>query len=232
MHAYADGARHVEITAAADALVAELLASRPGSAFAALATPTDAYLVGADIVEDARRAWSRRRLRALAQAPLRAAARGRLFAPAYATPLQGEDGRVWGMANVLVPQQGPNYALAKRLQRWRGVVAQQAGHAVSFNVAPAGWTRSVTRNRVLAAAYAGAHRFGVEIFAPETVRVLMAALLVYDLNRPARRPPDVHPEALFVHGAAHGGLWRSPYEPRSVLPIAALAGLPRALRGA
>ena len=133
------------------------------------------------------------------------------------------------MANVLVPQQGPNYALAKRLQRWRAVVAQDAGHPVSFNVAPASWTRSVTANRLLAAAYAGAHRFGVEIFSPATVRVLMAAMLVHDLHRPAAAAEDRHPEALFVDGAAHGGLWRTPYEPRSVLPLAALAGLPRTL---
>ena len=230
MHAYADGARHVEVTAAVDALAADLLETRPRTAFAALATPTDAYLVDRGIVEAARRAWSARGVRAALQAPLRAAARGRLFAPAYAREVSADDGRRWGVANVLVPQQGPNYALAKRLQRWRAVVAQDAGHPVSFNVAPASWTRSVTANRLLAAAYAGAHRFGVEIFSPATVRVLMAAMLVHDLHRAADAPQDRHPEALFVEGAAHGGLWRTPYEPRSVLPLAALAGLPRTLR--
>jgi hypothetical protein len=230
MHAYADGARHVQVTAVVDALAAELLETRPRTAFAALATPTDAYLVDRGIVEAARRAWSARGARAALQAPLRAVARGRLFAPAYAGEVCADDGRRWGVANVLVPQQGPNYALAKRLQRWRAVVAEDAGHPVSFNVAPASWTRSVTANRLLAAAYAGAHRFGVEIFAPATVRVLMAAMLVHDLHRPAAARADRHPEALFVEGAAHGGLWRSPYEPRSVLPLAALAGLPRTLR--
>jgi hypothetical protein len=230
MHAYADGAQHVQVTAAVDALAADLLKTRPRTAFAALATPTDAYLVDRGIVEAARRAWSARGLRATLQAPLRAVARGRLFAPAYAGEVSADDGRRWGVANVLVPQQGPNYALAKRLQRWRAVVAEDAGHPVSFNVAPASWTRSVTANRLLAAAYAGAHRFGVEIFSPATVRVLMAAMLVHDLYRPAAARPDRHPEALFVEGAAHGGLWRTPYEPRSVLPLAALAGLPRTLR--
>jgi len=82
---------------------------------------------------------------------------------------------------------------------------------------------------VLAAAYAGAHRFGVEIFSAETARVLMAALLVHDLHRPDDAPE--HPEALFSDQAAHGGLWRAAYEPRSVLGVAAVAGLPRALRG-
>ena len=132
-----------------------------------------------------------------------------------------------GIADVLVPQQGPNYTLAKRVQRWRAQVAQADGHQVSANVAPATTTRSVTKNRLLAAAYAGAGRFGVEIFAPATSRVLMAALLVHDLRARAAAPQ--HPDDLFVTAAAHGGLWRVAYSPRSVLGLAAVAGLPRAL---
>jgi hypothetical protein len=98
---------------------------------------------------------------------------------------------------------------------------------VSANVAPATSTRSVTKNRLLAAAYAGAGRFGVEVFAPETTRVLMAALLVHDLR--AAAPAPAHPDDLFVAAAAHGGLWRVPYNPRSVLGLAAVTGLPTAL---
>ena len=129
-------------------------------------------------------AWSRRSvIRRVAQAPLRRVSGGRLFAPQYA------DGAP--VADALVEQQGPNYALAKRLQRWRGVRAAADGHTVSFNVAPAAWTRSVTKNRMLAAAYAQAHAFGIEIFAPDTCRVLMAALLVHDLHHPPAR--DRHP---------------------------------------
>ncbi len=100
---------------------------------------------------------------------------------------------------------------------------------VSANVAPATRTRSVTKNRVLAAAYAGAHRFGVEVFAPETSRALMAALLVHDLRRPPA--PLAHPDDLFVESAAHGGFWRVPYAPRSVLTLAAAAGAPGMLLG-
>ncbi len=73
-----------------------------------------------------------------------------------------------GVNDSLVPQQGPNYALAKRLQRWRAAVAREAGTTVSLNVAPPTRTRSVVKNRALAAAYAGAHRFGVEVFEPAT----------------------------------------------------------------
>src|SRR5205085_5444356 len=111
----------------------------------------------------------------------------RLLRPAYPA---GSDP---GICDSLVAQQGPNYALAKRLQRWRATVARDAGAAVSMNVAPPTRTRSVTRNRVLAAAYAGAHRFGLEVFEPATTRVLMAALLVHDLHAGGDGPAQAHP---------------------------------------
>jgi hypothetical protein len=220
MYAYADGGAHVCVTAAADALAVDLLERREGTALAYLATPTDAFVVPEDAVAEARAAYAGRGLRRILQAPLRAVSRGRLFAPAYPGAST--------VADVLVAQQGPNYALAKRIQRWRGVTASVSGSVVAFNVAPATWTRSVTRNRVLAAAYTGARHFGIEIFAPATSRVLMAALLVHDLHVPS--PGARHPEMLFSEGAAHGGLWRAAYQPRSVLGIAALTGLRTALR--
>jgi hypothetical protein len=219
MHAYADGGPHVLLSAAFDALSARLIDDGRADALAYLATPTDSYVVPADAARQARDRFAHRRARRAAQAPLRLITAGRAFSPAYS---EGAP-----VADALIIQQGPNYALAKRLQRWQGIASRAAGTCVSFNVAPATGTRSVTRNRVLAAAYAGAHLFGIEIFAPETTRALMAALLVYDLQQPPA--PDGEPEALFMEGAAHGGLWRAAYEPRSVLPLAALAGLPAAL---
>jgi hypothetical protein len=86
----------------------------------------------------------------------------------------------------------------------------------------------VTSNRLLAAAYAGAHMFGVEIFQPATSNRLMAALLVHQLRKPRPAAPTVwRDEAI---GAAHGGLWRSAYRPRTALGLAAVRGLPAALR--
>jgi hypothetical protein len=154
-------------------------------------------------------------------------ARGGLFAPAYGTTVQRTAGQEVGIADSLVPQQGPNYTLAKRVQRWRAIAAQADGHLVSANVAPATRTRSVLKNRALAAAYAGAGRFGVEVFPPSTSRVLMAALLVHDLR--AETPPPAHPDDLFASQAAHGGLWRIGYDLRSVIGLAAVTGLPGAL---
>jgi hypothetical protein len=218
MYAYAHGARHLLVSAAFDAL-AQPLRSAGAVTLAFLATPTDTFIPRA-AAQQARERYAGRGLSRLAQAPAQLLSGGRLFQPAY------RDGGC--VVDALIPQQGPNYAIAKRLQRWRGVVTAAEHRPVSFNVAPATWTRSVTSNRVLAAAYAGARRFGVEIFRPETTRALMAALLVYDLNHePA---PRRRAETLFGEGAAHGGLWRAAYDPRSVLGIAALAGLPRLVR--
>jgi hypothetical protein len=228
-HVYADGAAHVRLAAAADVLATSL----PGDvAVAALATPTDAYLVPPAVVADARARWRARGAGRVLQAPLRLASRGRLLRPAYPREVAGEDGRTWGLADGLVAQQGPNYALAKRIQRWRATVTEADGARASLNVAPATATRSVLRNRALAAAYAGAHRFGVEVFSPATTRVLMAALLVRDLHRPAgsaTRDGGGHPEDLLAAAAAHGALWRVAYEPRSALGLAAVLGAPASL---
>jgi hypothetical protein len=115
-----------------------------------------------------------------------------------------------------------------------GGVSAIQGDVASINVAPPTRTRSVLKNRVLAAAYAGARRFGVEVFDPATSNTLMAALLVHDLrNQQAAanpRTPLAHPSQLLAHGANHGGLWRNPFDPRSVLGLAVLLGMIR--RGA
>src|SRR5690606_5475346 len=110
-----------------------------------------------------------------------------------------------GITDALVLQQGPNYALAKRLQQWRAITARAKGVRVSANVAPATTTQSVIKNIALAAAYAGADHFGVEIFRPETSNALMAALLIHDLRYPEAMANPVmplpHPFALLMEGA-------------------------------
>jgi hypothetical protein len=221
-YVYADGAAHVRAAVAVDALTSALIATRDDVSLAFLATPTDAFAVPREVVADSRRRYEERTLR---RRLARVGSAGRLFRPNY-LPEALTDG---GVNDSLVPQQGPNYALAKRVQRWRALDARAAGHLVSLNVAPATRTRSVLRNRALAAAYAGAHRFGVEVFDPSTSNTLMAALLVHDLRheRAAARPGTElsHPLELFWQGANHGGLWRNAFEPRSVLGLAVALGM-------
>jgi hypothetical protein len=222
-YVYADGAANVAVCTAADALTERLRSARDDVALAFLATPTDVYAVPADAVACSVRAYAARPPAAkLAGGPLRALSGGRLLRRAY---VPGADP---GVSDTLVAQQGPNYALAKRLQRWRAAVAREAGATVSLNVAPPTRTRSVTKNRILAAAYVGAHWFGAEMFEPATTRMLMAALLVHDLQ--AGKPAQEHPWQDEAHAAAHGGLWRIAYAPRSALVLAALLGYPAARR--
>jgi hypothetical protein len=225
-YAYADGAAHVRVSMAIDAVTTLLSRGRTDLSLAFLATPTDVFAVPEDAVAMARERWNDRRTRRVLQAPLQLA---RLFEPNYKETVTDDTGREVGIADCLVPQQGPNYALAKRLQRWRALVARADGQRVSLNVAPATRTRSVVKNRALAAAYAGAGQFGIEVFAPSTANTLMAALLVRDLRDPASAADparDLHnPMDLFADAANHGGLWRAAYEPRSVLSLAAVLGL-------
>ncbi|SDC55114.1 hypothetical protein SAMN05660690_1867 [Geodermatophilus telluris] len=218
-YVYADGALNVRVSAAVDALTLRLQAARPETALAFLATPTDVFAVPGDAVAQSVRNYAdRSRFGKLVGRPLRTLSAGRLLQRAY---VPGADP---GISDDLVAQQGPNYALAKRLQRWRAAVARQAGTTVSMNVAPPTRTRSVVKNRALAAAYAGAHRFGVEVFEPSTSNVLMAALLVHDLHT-GGGPRHDHPWQDEAHAAVHGGLWRAAYAPRSALGLAAVLGL-------
>jgi hypothetical protein len=217
-YVYADGATNVRVSAAVDVLSTRLVAERPKTALAFLATPTDVFAVPADAVRQSTIAYQRRsRTAKLFGRPLRTVSGGRLLRRAY---VPGADP---GINDSLVPQQGPNYALAKRLQRWRATVARRDGTLVSMNVAPPTRTRSVLKNRALAAAYAGAHRFGVEVFEPSTSNVLMAALLVHDLHT-GGGPRHEEPWQDEAYAAVHGGLWRLPYAPRSILGMAALFG--------
>ena len=216
-YVYADGATNVRLALAVDALTTYVQGERPDAALAFLGTPTDVYAVPADAVDHATRAYARRGKLKAARRPLKALTAGRLLRRNYAP---GADP---GVNDSLVPQQGPNYALAKRVHRWRAAAARADGATVSFNVAPATRTRSVVKNRVLAAAYAGATPFGIEVFEPATSNTLMAALLVHDLR--ADLPPHDHPWQDEAYAAAHGGLWRSAYDPRSALGLAVLLGL-------
>ena len=218
-YVYADGETNVRVSMAVDALTRHVIGARGRDDvdLAFLATPTDVFAVPGAAVERSVDSYARRRTSKVLRVPLRTLSGGRLLRRNYVP------GQVPGINDSVVLQQGPNYLLAKRLQRWRATAYRGEGGLVSFKVAPPTRTRSVVKNRALAAAYAGAHRFGIEVFEPGTANTLMAALLVHDLRTgsPAR-PAPWQDEA---YAAAHGGLWTSAYDPRSALGLAALLGL-------
>src|SRR3984957_6165622 len=239
-YVYADGAANVMLASAVDALTVRLTAARGDAALAFLATPPAVFAVPAPAralaaptavsgvpadaaARSAGASAARSPAAKLGGCPLRALSGGRLLRRGY------PPGADPGICDSLIPQQGPNYALAKRVHRWRATLARDAGTTVSMNVAPPTRTRSVLKNRALAAAYIGAPRFGVEVFEPATTKTLMAALLVHDLQ--AGAPAQAHPWQDEACAAAHGGLWRIGYAPRSALTLAALMGYRAARNG-
>jgi hypothetical protein len=214
-YVYAPGAAYARLSVAVDALAVHLRATRDDVALAFLATPTDVYAVPPSAVEQSAARFEARSRRARITGALSG---GRLLQPNY----RGD-----AINDSIVPQQGPNYALAKRIQRWRATVARRDG-VVSFAVAPPARTRSVFNNRLLAAAYAGAHLFDVEVFDATTANRLMALLLVHQIRKP--RPAATHAWQDETIAAAHGGLWRTAYRPRTALGLAAVRGLVGARR--
>lgn len=227
--AYLDGERHVRVVLAMDAIAQTVSAAKGDTGRMFMATPTDIFVVPESIANAVMLRYAQRStLRQTALSPVRALSAGRWLRPHITELITGDQGRRYGLVDALVVEQGPNYALAKRLQQWRALVARAQGQRVSFNVAPSTTTTSVTKNAALKAGFDGAHRFGIEVFAPETTNALMAAMWVHDLRyagsvaNPAT--PLAHPLEQFSAAANHGGLWRMGYLPRSALPLAAMMG--------
>lgn len=231
-YGYADGGTFTRLSVAADAVIATLQRDRDDHGVVCLATPTDTFAVSSDVVAAARDGRRGVTLRMLAPV-LRAGTGGRLLRPSHRATVRTDAGDEVGVADSLVVQQGPNYALAKRIQRWRALATHADGAFGAVHVAPPTRTRSVVKNRVLAAAYDGAALFGIEIFAPETSRALMAALLVHDLRVAGAGEAPAPPvdERELTAAAAHGGLWRLPWETRTAFPLAIVRGAPALLRG-
>lgn len=224
-YVYASGSTHMRTSAAVDAIIATMLERRPQTGVAYLATPTDTYAVPGHAVDASSQGFK-------GSSRIVAMARGlggkRVFRANYERTHVMPTGRRYGIFDGLITQQGPNYALAKRIQRWRALRAREGGAWVSINVAPATRTQSVVRSRMLEAAYGGSHRFGLHVFSPEASRQVMAALLVHDLrNDQSPAHPDVpldNAMDLLATEAIHGGMWRAPYAPRSVLGFAVATG--------
>lgn len=224
-YAYLNGGDFVRVSVAMDAIADRVQQVRGDVRLALLLTPTDSFAVPAEAAQMAQARYVAARV-----TPLLHRVSGQLFfAPAVRQIVESETGARYGIIDSLVPQQGPNYTLAKRIQQWRAVVARTAGQIVSCRVAPATYTTSVTQNRLFQYAYAGATAFGIQVFEPATTRAVMAAQLVHDLHNTtcAAHPTTAlpNPLALFMEAASHNGMWRVAYQVRSVLPAAVLRGL-------
>jgi hypothetical protein len=226
--AYLHGEKHTRVSVAMDAITDALQQANPDTSIAYMATPTDSFAVPEKVANRVMAAWQERSLVTRAtQWPMGKHA----FAPGITRLYECSNGKRYGIVDSTMSQQGPNYALAKRLQQWRATIARADGRDAVMNIAPSTTTRSVVSNPALAAGFAGADLFDVEVFAPETTNALMAALWVHELrySKAASKADSAldHPYELFMDNAIHGGLWSVPYLPRSVLPFAAAAGFVR-----
>jgi len=229
-YAYADGADFVRVALAMDAIANGMIESRPRGqvSIAYMCSPTDVFGIPVEAREESKQRATMQGMaslrRRLWQVPLRIAGLGRIMKPNNEGSAEPRT-RGRPVVDCLVVQQGPNYAFAKRLQHWRAIQAQAEGTIASVNVAPASHTVSVRKQKLLAAAYDGSRRFGVEIFNPQTSSALMTALLLYDVYFPDKKPSSDHPFGLFMYGAVHGGMWRQPYSLRSIVEVAAVMDL-------
>lgn len=228
--AYLDGEKHVRVAMAMDSIMQQVSTAKPDTSLMFMCTPTDVYAVPEEVVAASQAKFKQHSAlqRKLSQG-LALLSRQRCFSPNDHQLRNSDNGERYGISDCLVIEQGPNYALAKRLQQWRATVARHSGQTVSINIAPSTTTHSVVKNPLLKAAFEGAHIFDVEAFAPETTNALMAALWIHDLRYPqsVAQPttPLKHPLELMMSGANHGGLWRVAYLARTALPLAAIYGM-------
>ena len=224
-YTYLDGELHVRLSIAADSIIETLCRTRKTTKIAFLCTPTDIHVIPQEANEAAKKN--------AANSPLYqkivSALPGPMLASNAEKPVKTEKGSDIYFVDGLSVAQGPNYALAKRMQHWRAILACRAGHTVSSNIAPSTATKSVVSAAMFAAAYGGFHLFKpLEVMYQETSNAVMFALLVHDVvNSKAKANPAngklENPYQLFEFGSFHGGVWRCGYKLDSIGEVAVIS---------
>lgn len=181
-YTYLDGDLHVKLSLAADAVIADVCKARPDTAIAFLCTPTDIHFVPEEAWAAALKHYGFH-LGKPVEMLINLLTLGTRLVKNALPPVTAADGSKVKLIDGLSVAQGPNYALAKRLQHWRAIVAYDNKHTVSSNIAPSTSTLSVVSNKSFAWAYAGMPYFKpYEIFVQDTTNALMAAVLISDIT--------------------------------------------------
>jgi hypothetical protein len=225
-YAYLDGELHVRVNLACDAIMNGLAESygydKTNLHF--LPTPTDAYIIQDNVDQAVKNnvatapSWCKN-LEVLGSL-------GKMV-PMVTMPVKNDDGHIMHLSDSLMGTQGPNYALAKRLQQWRAIISRSKGSTVAYSIAPATATASVLSNKMFAAAYGGAHLWEpVEVFYQELSNAVMGILLIHDVRNPesSARPhvnKDMNPMLWLSSKAFHGGFMRCAYKFTSIAEISA-----------
>lgn len=220
-YTYLDGDLHVKLSLAADAIIKHMRRRRPNDVAAAfLCTPTDIHCVPDAAYNAAKKnyGWHPGRL---LEAFIQIVSFGKFLRKNALPPLKSNIKVVDGLSVA----QGPNYALAKRLQHWRSMIEFEAGAIVSTSIAPSTATLSVVSNKTFGWAYGGMPYFKpFEIFQQETTNAVMGGLLIADVtqgdsakNPKNRKMYDIkNTMELFKHNSVHGGVWRCAYKVDSI----------------
>lgn len=225
-YAYLDSALFVRLAIAMDAIIARVIAERKDAALAFLCSPTDVF-VTKDACHDAqKKAFASR---PLWQRLLQLVMPKKMLVKNAIKQVTGDDKETYSIVDGLAVAQGPNYALAKRLQHWRCMLAREAGHTVSTNIAPSTATVSVVHNPQFAAAYKGMGYFRpMEIVYQDLSNAVMTALLLFDVCAPdsaANPKTNIGNQIrLFASGSCHFGIWRMAFKCGSIGEVSALIG--------
>ena len=227
---YADGAVFSRLAVAADAIARAVIAKRPDTALQSLCSPTECFSVPSEANEEASRRYESFDVHTPWMRAVETLSMGRYLERNQPLRVRGAEGseRVHLLQDSFVWQQGPNYAFAKLLQRWRNLVVWWKGGAVTSNVAPASLTASVMHNRLIRAGMLGCQFFGIVPFQPATSNSLMTALALHDLSKhqdeggDPRQSSAGHPMDLFMANAVHGGTWRCAFKTNSYTEVSAV----------
>mmetsp|Transcript_6308 Transcript_6308/g.11209 ORF Transcript_6308/g.11209 Transcript_6308/m.11209 type:complete len:511 (-) Transcript_6308:72-1604(-) len=212
---YLDGANFVRVAAASDALFARVLELRSNTILTTLCTPTEAFCVPSEAAAAGATKFAAR--------PIFEQVMG--MVPGVLEPnvpeKVGKQGRL--LQDCYTPEQGPNYAMAKLLQRFRSIAS--GPHRVISNVAPASLTKSVMSVTLVRVGILGCERFGIIPFLPETANQLMTALLLQEVraldNGTSRKVAlfDEHPMLSFQQSSVHGGTWNAAFKTSSTTKV-------------
>lgn len=233
-YVYLDGEAHVRVVLACDAIIKGMCDKRK-STIAFLCTPTDAHVIPKAAHEAAKNNYNSKSPKNLLLLPIKLLFGKKVLIKNVVPAIKPSPDKEYFIVDGLVVDQGPNYALAKRMQHWRCIVAREQGCKVSSNVAPSTATASVVHNRQFAWAYDGMPYFKpLEIFQQETSNAVMGALLINDIRNEASvsNPsfPLSNPLEIFRENSFHGGIWRCGYTVGSIGAVSVLIHFAKVLK--
>lgn len=224
-YTYLDGGKHVKLTLAADAIMQNLRQVYPKMGVAFLCTPTDIHVVSSAVNTASKKNSKCHGLGWFIEKIVQSLSCGKKLISNVLPPVQSSDGKTFHLVDGLTVAQGPNYAIAKRMQHWRAQITFEEGAIASSRIAPSTATTSVMHNKSFQWAYFGMPYFKpLEIFHQETTNAIMAGLLIHDVvisesskNPANREKSDIdNTLELFRTESVHGGIWRTAYKVDSI----------------